>query len=56
MCSRYDFATIILLMTLYMHSMCMTYDKLITKNLFTHLAIIDINITAVPGQHMLDMG
>ena len=56
MCSGYDIIIIILSVTLHMHSMCMAYGGLIAKDLFTHLAIIDVNIAAVPGQHMLDMG
>ena len=54
--SGYDVATIVLSMTLHMHGMCMAYNELIAKNLSTHLATIDINIAAVPDQHMLDMG
>ena len=39
-----------------MHGMYMAYNRLVTKNLFTHLVIIDINIVVVPDQHMLNMG
>ena len=54
--SGYDIATIVLSVTLHIHGMCMVYGGLIAKNLSTHLAIIDVDIAAVLGQHMLNMG
>ena len=56
MCSGYDVAIIVLSMILHMHGMCMAYGGLVAKDLSTHLAIVDIDIAAVPDQHMLDMG
>ena len=53
---EYNIITIILLMILHMYGMCMAYDGLIVKNLFTYLTTININIAAVPDQHMLNMG
>ena len=53
---EYDVIIIILLITLHMHGMCIAYDGLVAKDLSTHLATINVDIIAVPDQHILNMG